>query len=70
MDIQPITRSPQIVPVIKAATINEAPGIISNKIFVALSKVFFFISSPPIVLYDFRLPSISNYIGHLLKIYL
>ena len=57
MDIQPITRSPQIVPAIKAATINEAPGIISNKIFIALSKVFFFISSPPIVLCDFLLPN-------------
>ena len=66
MDIQPITRSPKIISIIKAATINEAPSIISNKMSIALSKVFFFISSPPIVLYDFLLSNKVIYKEHFL----
>ena len=58
--MNPMARNPMSLPVIKADVIIEAPIIISNVIIIALSKVFFFISSPPKVPYVFLLPNIAE----------
>ena len=49
--------NPWAFPSIKPDITIEIPIIISNNTIIALSKVFFFISSPPIVLYVFLLPN-------------
>ena len=52
--------NPSAFPFIKPAITSEAPIMNSNVIIIALSKVFFFISLPPKVLYVFLLPNITN----------
>ena len=61
--------NPSAFPSIKPDITIETPIIISNNTIIALSKVFFFISSPPIVLYGFRLPNITNRTRHFLMAY-
>ena len=56
--------SPSTIPIIKPAVIMEIPIIISNKIIITLNKVFFFISSPPIILYNFEPPNTNNHIRY------
>lgn len=57
--------NPWAFPTIKPDITSETPIIISNNTIIVLSKIFFFISSRPIVLCVFLLPNIGNHTGRL-----